>query len=273
MVLLPPLPLLLLLALPGCFSAVVNFSTCPQFFADPGGTVSPPTIFARGRYQQICQIRQGNLHEYATLYDTANKIPVYSAYKFDGLMDCKRNDSWFIEPQLEDSTKDVYMKREDKSITYQNQAVNADYENTGFDKGHLAPVYHARSQSCSDATFTLTNAAPQNKSFNRGQWKVTESTVAKALTQRCKRNSAYIVTGVVPDYNRPPLKNRVRVPSHFWTAYCCLDNNRRVTASSGFLGVNVNVPVQEMPVAYLEGNLTNLYATQFSVFGLNCHQP
>ena len=115
-----------------------------------------------------------------------------------------------------------------------HQAVNKDYSGTkthGYDKGHLAPVYHATSQSCSDATFTLTNAAPQDKSFNRGQWRVTEEAVADILVKNCLPNSAYIVTGVVP--GRRSLKNRVRIPSHFCTAYCCLDNNLKTKTSGG----------------------------------------
>ncbi len=55
-----------------------------------------------------------------------------------------------------------------------HQALNGDYEKSGFHKGHLAPVYQAESQDCADATFTLTNAAPQNPSFNGGQWRVLE---------------------------------------------------------------------------------------------------
>ncbi|KAL0151496.1 hypothetical protein M9458_053201, partial [Cirrhinus mrigala] len=48
------------------------------------------------------------------------------------------------------------------------QALNRDYRKSGRDKGHLEPVFQANSQDCADATFTLTNAAPQNPSFNRG---------------------------------------------------------------------------------------------------------
>uniref|UniRef100_A0A3B1KJW7 Uncharacterized protein n=1 Tax=Astyanax mexicanus TaxID=7994 RepID=A0A3B1KJW7_ASTMX len=233
----------LLLALSGCFGEVVDDFTHT--------------------------FRQGNLHEYATLYDTANKIPVYSAYRFDGLMNCRRNESWFIEPQLENRMASPRMESENRSINYQNQAVNADYENSGFHRGHLAPVYHARTQSCSDATFTLTNAAPQNSRFNQGQWRVTEKKVATILTQICSGNSAYIVTGVVPDNNRH-IGNRVSIPSHFWTAYCCLNNNRRVISSSGFLGENTNDRVQEIPVRVLDENLTALYHQKFQVFGGHC---
>ncbi|KAL0189679.1 hypothetical protein M9458_016778, partial [Cirrhinus mrigala] len=66
-----------------------------------------------------------------------------------------------------------------------NQAVNKDYKGSRYDKGHLASVYLADSQCCADATFTLTNTAPQNPSFNRGQWRILEEKIAEELTKRC----------------------------------------------------------------------------------------
>ncbi|XP_036413405.1 endonuclease domain-containing 1 protein-like [Colossoma macropomum] len=267
-------PVLLLLALSGCSSEVVpDFTqTCRAFFANPAGTQSPPTVFPGNNYKQICQVRY-NTYEYATLYDTANRIPVYSAYKFEGIKDCDRSDNWYIEPQLEDRDNEAEMAPESSMLQIDNQAVNEDYDNSGYDRGHLAPVYHARSPSCSDATFTLTNAAPQDRSFNRGQWRKTERDVAHTLNQKCLPNSAFIVTGVVPDYNKPPLKNRVRIPGYFWTAYCCLDNNLQVKAARGFIGENRNIPVKEMSVSDLDAVLTILYGNRpFSVFGGRCNK-
>ncbi|KAI4881849.1 hypothetical protein NFI96_026638 [Prochilodus magdalenae] len=267
-------PVLLLLALSGCSSEVVEdfTETCPEFFANPGGALSPPTVFTGDHYKQICQIRE-NTYEYATLYDTANRIPVYSAYRFEGLMGCQREDKWYIEPQLE-NINDKRMRPESR---VEHQASNQDYVNSGYHKGHLAPVYHARTQSCADATFTLTNAAPQVCTFNKGQWWRTEKAVARILESTCSSNQAYVVTGVVPGYSEPPLNDRVNIPSHFWTAYCCLDNNKRVLASGGFIGENTNAPVSQninapVPVRQLEGSLTVLYDNgNFTIFGGACH--
>ncbi|KAF4074891.1 hypothetical protein AMELA_G00228520 [Ameiurus melas] len=166
---------LLLLPLSLCLAEVVNnfIVSCPQFFATPNGVVSPPTGFGP-QYKQICQTLN-NQAEFATLYDTTYKIPVYSAYRFTGLKDCNRTDKWLIEPQLENVNLGRNMDTESAVGNITHQAVNADYVGSHFDRGHLAPVLHANSQNCSDATFTLTNAAPQNFSFNRGQWKSANS--------------------------------------------------------------------------------------------------
>ncbi|XP_017572793.1 endonuclease domain-containing 1 protein-like [Pygocentrus nattereri] len=262
---------LLLLALSGCSSEVVNdfTHTCPQFFANPGGTLSPPTVFKGNNYKQICQILN-NIPEYATLYDTANRIPVYSAYKFQGRKGGDRQGNWYIEPQLEDKGPQMASESNVKHIN--NQAVNADYKGTSthhFVKGHLAPVLHATSQSCANATFTLTNAAPQNDKFNNGEWKKIENAVAKTLEKQCKGNSAYIVTGVVPGPDK--LNNRVNIPGHFWTAYCCLDNNLKEKASGAFIGENKNVPVKEMSVKELDRKLSDEYGKVFRVFGSKCN--
>ncbi|KAL7852953.1 hypothetical protein SRHO_G00187380 [Serrasalmus rhombeus] len=173
-------PVLLLLAFSGCSSEVVpDFTeTCPEFFAMPGGTLFPPTIFTGNNYKQICQKRE-DTHEFATLYDTENRIPVYSAYRFEGIKHCKRQKIWYIEPQLE--ALGPNMASESSKLKIQNQATGEDYKNSGYDRGHLAPVYHSRSQSCSHATFTLTNTAPQNSSFNQDQWRITEEAVAQTL--------------------------------------------------------------------------------------------
>ncbi|XP_017572789.1 endonuclease domain-containing 1 protein-like [Pygocentrus nattereri] len=261
-------PVLLLLAFSGCSSEVVpDFTeTCPEFFAMPGGTLFPPTIFTGNNYKQICQKRE-DTHEFATLYDTENRIPVYSAYRFEGIKHCKRQKIWYIEPQLE--ALGPNMASESSKLKIQNQATGEDYKNSGYDRGHLAPVYHSRSQSCSHATFTLTNTAPQNSSFNQDQWRITEEAVAQTLNSTCLPNSAYIVTGVVPGPDK--IKNRVCIPSHFWTAYCCLDNNQQVIDSHGFLGENINDPVQNMTIRDLEGKLTDLYGKgAFHIFGGKC---
>ncbi|KAK9980596.1 hypothetical protein ABG768_000189 [Culter alburnus] len=257
--------LMLFLLSGGSAEVVQNFEQeCGQFFA---GGKSPTTFTGQPQYRQICQNLNGVVY-YATYYDTDNKIPVYSAYRFAGIKDCTRLNNWYIEPQLDDNNQQPNMKLE-KDVVIQglgvHQALNGDYEKSRYDKGHLAPVYQAESQSCADATFTLTNAAPQDLSFNRGQWKKLERKMAEELSQKCSQYSVFIVTGVVP--GTQTLKNRVKVPSHFWTAFCCLDQNNRCKISDGFIGENKNIPPNRMTVNALETELANHYnVNPFKVF-------
>ncbi|XP_016390077.1 endonuclease domain-containing 1 protein-like [Sinocyclocheilus rhinocerous] len=158
-------------------------SGCGQFFANGRS----PTRFPGLQYRQICQMRK-DVDYYATFYDTENKIPVYSAYKFEGIMHCKRRASWYIEPQIDDNNGRPNMASEgsvDIQVRGDRQALNRDYYRSGYHKGHLAPVYLANSQSCAYATFTLTNAAPQADYFNRVLWWDVEKSMAQYLEWGC----------------------------------------------------------------------------------------
>uniref|UniRef100_A0A9J7Y463 Endonuclease domain-containing 1 protein-like n=1 Tax=Cyprinus carpio carpio TaxID=630221 RepID=A0A9J7Y463_CYPCA len=255
MLLLPHVLMLSLLS-GGLARVVEDFkSECGQFFANG----ISPTKFPGPQYKQICQMRN-YVDYYATFYDTFNKIPVYSAYKFEGIGHCRR--------QIDDNYAGPNMASEGSvniQIHGDRQALNRDYYHSGYDKGHLAPVYQSFSQSCASATFTLTNAAPQVIRFNRGKWRNIENHLAKHLERACYFKPVYIVTGVVPgNYS---INNRVNVPSHFWTAYCCLDQNNRCSHSGGVTGTNENYSnITKMNVANLETVLGQLYGLTFTLF-------
>ena len=78
-------------------------------------------------YKRICQKvknasdesegrEPGGKYSFATLYDTKNKIPVYSAYTLGECVERPKEEigslPWNIEPQLEDEDKEVYMRLE-----------------------------------------------------------------------------------------------------------------------------------------------------------------
>ncbi|XP_051982305.1 endonuclease domain-containing 1 protein-like [Xyrauchen texanus] len=201
-------PVLILSFFSGGLTNVVDHfhRTCGQFFANGNS----PTILSGPQYIQICQSFEGKYY-YATLYDTKNKIPVYSAYRFKRNRCPRKEKKWCIEPQLDDKTKGHNMALESEGQYGHNQALSVDYKYSGYHKGHLAPVYHANSEEFAAATFTLTNAAPQHCSFNQGPWRKTEKHVAQILTSECPvPYKAFIVTGVVPGDIK--IKGRVTVP-------------------------------------------------------------
>ncbi|XP_044216219.1 endonuclease domain-containing 1 protein-like [Thunnus albacares] len=241
---------------------------CLSFFSNGQPPIGPSGV----QYKMICQKTEDG-YEYATLYDTNNKIPVYSAYEFQGKR--SKTSSWDIEPQLDDQNGGEFMASEGtvRNGLGQRQAVNEDYKKSNYDRGHLLPVNHRHTKSSADATFTLTNAAPQHPTFNRGIWKVTESEVVKTLINNClmKNLNAHIVTGVVPGSTYIGQKKDVNVPSHFWTAYCCRDNN--IPKESGaFYGTNDDSKkVVPMQIANLDAKLGGDYGvTGFKVFSDEC---
>ncbi|KAM7421671.1 hypothetical protein PAMA_015694 [Pampus argenteus] len=262
----------LLLALSDLATAEVVQSftgTCNNFFV-----MGIPPSRLQGTH--ICQIKtQAASYQFATLYDKSRRIPIYSAYRFRGRATCQRKSTWDIEPQLDDQNGIRFMASEATvSITKRGvyQALNNDYINTDYHKGHLVPVQHQQTQSCADATFTLTNAAPQYKTFNQGQWKAAERRTAVTLTRDCLNHgfNAYIITGVVPGNTQIHL--RVNVPAYFWSAYCCVDNNNIPQSSNAYYGNNdsTNI-VTTISVANLDNKLgTDYQSPGFELFPNHC---
>ncbi|XP_029610670.1 endonuclease domain-containing 1 protein isoform X2 [Salmo trutta] len=311
--------LLLLSLLPPALSRVVEkFSDVPQcknFFLN-GTTPNLPGILVGGtvqdqkRYKLICQLFN-NIYRFATLYDTTNRIPVFSAYTFTGPpTDPRPNPTWMIEPQLNGVNNSPEMKNMGEH--YQHQAGNYDYSNSipikGVNKGHLFPCSHAHDLDTQKSTFTLTNIVPQVVSFNNGRWKEMEENVREKLMTDCFSNNrkikAYVVTGAVPSKNKTlnntlknALNNRVNIPDLMWTAYCCYNNtlNNRVNIpdlmwtayccysnnlGQWVAGAHWSKNVQDTPkktlnpetLGALEGELNKIYNVGVKVFHDKCQR-
>uniref|UniRef100_A0A8C7F366 Endonuclease domain-containing 1 protein-like n=2 Tax=Oncorhynchus kisutch TaxID=8019 RepID=A0A8C7F366_ONCKI len=251
--------LLLLSLLPPALSRVVNRfdPECKEFFLE-GTTPILPGILVGGkvqdqnRYKPIYQVFKYmmnkvvyNTYMFATLYDTTNMIPVFSAYTFTGVGPReKRPDTWMIEPQLDGGIEPV-MGLEKEGVIYTHQAVNQDYDEYGKDKkvnkGHMFSKAFAHQPVNQDSTFTLTNAVPQVQSFNEGSWGKMDCEVRKILLKQCLDNNgqpkAYVLTGAVPSVNNK-LNNRVNIPDLLWTAYCCYNNKKKEWMAKAHWGVN-----------------------------------
>ncbi len=154
---------------------------------------------------------------------------------------------------------DEKLKNKEDKIK-KTQAINSDYDETGYDRGHLYP----NSFQCGEdreVTFTLTNAVPMDACFNRIHWKVWEGYLQSFLKDNLKidnkahsdsdsdsdddnkKASAYIVTGIVPGKVKIPQSGnrdlrRVTVPSLIWTAVCYEHKEHDKSFSFGYIGVN-----------------------------------
>ncbi|XP_055771233.1 endonuclease domain-containing 1 protein-like [Salvelinus fontinalis] len=250
--------LLLLSLLPPALSHVVekfsDVTDCEKFFLE-GTTPNLPGILVDGkvqdqnRYKPICQ-KFNNFYRFATLYDTTNRIPVFSAYTFTGPGGKRpKNIPWMIEPQLNGENNSPEMVNDSKEIEYQHQAGNYDYKNSipskGVNRGHLFPSSHAHDLDNQKSTFTLTNVVPQVVSFNGGSWSTMECNIREALVDNCKNNNnkieAYVVTGAVPS-NTNTLNNRVNIPDLLWTAFCCETSEKDKWMAVAHWGENQEEP-------------------------------
>lgn len=107
--------------------------------------------------------------------------------------------------------------RPDPDLAPGQRAELSDYQNSGYDRGHMAPAGDMRwDQNAMSESFYLSNMSPQiGPGMNRGIWKDLEE---KVRTWAIKRGELYIYTG--PVYKDAPKKtigaNHVAVPTHFY---------------------------------------------------------
>ena len=118
--------------------------------------------------------------------------------------------------------------RGDDHIPPQHRVVPKDYENSGYDRGHLAPAASMKWSRCAmDDSFLMSNIAPQvGAKFNNGIWGVLERRMRQWA---CERGTLYIVTGplyeskdggvLVYDRDGDKVDDNgiiVSIPSHFF---------------------------------------------------------
>ncbi|XP_038011425.1 endonuclease domain-containing 1 protein-like [Motacilla alba alba] len=270
------LGLLLLQVLASCLwlghsEVVKSFAECPQFFY---AETTPSDDLTPKNPAWICQ-RYNNSYHYATLYDRDKRIPVYSAYKYQPEEVKRPHKWWFVEPQLIGKNNLKEMEREVVLIQHnftldeiqKSQAVNADYNVTGFDRGHLCPTGHMDTKEGKTATFTLTNAVPQGSILNNGRWNNYEHQTMIEETKGC--TSTYVITGAVPG-NTYISNKRVNVPSHIWSAACCLVDEEPADAW-GAIAENDKNEVVVLRLGDLEKRLTELYKVKtITLFNNTC---
>ncbi|MBN3316738.1 ENDD1 protein, partial [Atractosteus spatula] len=253
-----------------------GFSNCKEFFYRE----TTPKWFTSDTDRDICQ-NYYNIY-FATKYDTGSRIPLWSAYRLD-TKSCRtqptRRQTWFVEPQVFSLDKVPQMTTEARSglsiaDLKSTQAINEDYQDTSYDRGHLNPFLFQCDQGRT-ATFTLTNAAPMDPCFIRVRWYKLEKALKDQLQKECNdiEGDSYLITGTVPSQNRkiPDQAedeegdrtrdyDRVSVPSHVWTAVCCDHAEQNRTFSFAFLGENQEESqLETLSVAELNGRLRDLY--------------
>ncbi|XP_026225474.1 uncharacterized protein LOC113168646 [Anabas testudineus] len=245
-----PLAVLLLSISPTETEVVKEMSQCEGFLLNKPpqvpGILEKGQIVNQNRYRVICQTYE-NKRRFVTLYDTNNKIPVLSAYKYRGQENSEEKEErpktrWKIEPQLEDRSTDKNMKNCNHA-EYKNQASDNDYKhNKDYNRGHLFPSSYGFDESDKISTFTLTNIVPQAISFNSGSWNKMEKYMRCVLENYCKNNinnpEGYIVTGAKASPDKK-LNSRVNIPSMLWSAFCCYSHQNRKWIAGAFWGDNV----------------------------------
>lgn len=135
---------------------------------------------------------------------------------------------------------------EDREIE-KGSASLADYANSGYDRGHLAPAADMRwSEKAMKESFLMSNMSPQVPMFNRRIWMHVEKTVREFAK---KEKSIFIVTGPIFFQNVHTNMigcNHVAVPHAF---YKVVYDETPPGKAIGFIVPNVNTNVSVMSFA------------------------
>jgi endonuclease G len=134
---------------------------------------------------------------YISNYDTIHKMPVWSYYI--ARIEHKKQ----IVPRYP-----FFMAC--PGIKY--QATNKDYDNSGYDKGHLTDADDMRwDKDAEQQSFYLTNVAPQVPEFNRVIWRELENHVRESLI-----DSSFVLTGVYSLNYKRFIGNKVYIPDYYY---------------------------------------------------------
>ena len=147
-------------------------------------------------------------NNFAIIYDQEHKVPALVAYS----MRFQRSKT-FVPAEGDWGPDDLLPK--------DVQAADADYTNSGYNRGHLVPA-KTLSYSCEAemSTYTFANAAPQNPASNKGEWLKTERFLRNFVASH-KNHDVFVLTGVLFDSSTTKTtmkKSDVSVPDFFWTA-------------------------------------------------------
>ena len=109
--------------------------------------------------------------EYRSTYDLRLQVP--------------RQVEWTISPKdLGTASRQAGWQFRQDLPYRQAVAVHADYNGSGYDRGHLCPAADRTSTlSAMKATFNMSNIAPQVPRLNRGAWKQSEDFCRRAVAR------------------------------------------------------------------------------------------
>ncbi|XP_061093040.1 endonuclease domain-containing 1 protein-like [Conger conger] len=251
---------------------------------------TPPLGLEARSLRRICQ-RYGGQPRYLTLYDTADHVPIYSAYTFKRSDGGKQADiPWMYEPQLATLSDGREMQPFPHGYLHHNfedsQAVLEDYDNAfKYERGQLNPDEHQADPSDKAATYTLTNVVPQVREFKIGPWTKQNHVIRRRLNNYC-RGTAYVVTGITTAGHMIRHHNidRVAVPAYMWSAYCCIRYDRNAPFEErykfpayAYYGLNdkENNQVLEISIKKLEEFLkgSTFVDKNFQIFVDDCVPP
>lgn len=158
-------------------SAQAGFDECRQFFVNGKPPVMPTS--ALGKQRELC------FDAFAVLHSGQSKTPVYVAERL--------NRAQLLDARDETRTNRFY---EEARLPSAERARLADYKNSGYDRGHMAPAADMPNAQAMAQSFSLANMVPQAQENNRGPW---AKSIEKPTRQYVMRagGDVFVFTGPV----------------------------------------------------------------------------
>lgn len=150
-----------------------DFDSCKQNFYQ--GFI-PQVMNAPAGLRALC------FADFAVLHSGHAKSPVYAAEHL--------TPASLVDAKDEVRTNKFY---EEARLPRADRATLADYQHSGYDRGHLASAAQRTTPEAMAQSFSLANMTPQSPKLNRGAW---SKSVEKATrTYVARGNEVYVLTG------------------------------------------------------------------------------
>lgn len=209
--------------------ATESFSACRNFFVNG----KPPVVAHRPTNRALCY------DAFAILHSGDSKTAVFVAEKLNRAAvadaDEERTDRFFPDARLRSAER----------------ATLADYQGSGFDRGHLAPAGDMPTAQAMAQSFSLANMVPQAPKHNQGAWRTSVEAATKKYAGRAS-GDVYVITGPVfaPSIDQSPGIGRghVRVPRYLFKLVYDQDKNR----AWAHWNLNDNATRPSPPISYGE---------------------
>lgn len=175
-----------------------GFTGCASLF--PGeAPIALSSIAPHWRASALCS------NNFAVLHSGLTKTPMLvverlNAAQIHDARDEARTDEFFPDPRLPRGER----------------AELADFQGSGFDRGHLSPAANQPDQRAMAQSFALSNMIPQDPTNNRKIWSKVEKDVRKFV--RRARGDVFVFSGPLFEGPRAATigANRVWVPTHLF---------------------------------------------------------
>lgn len=139
----------------------------------------------------------------------------------------------------------------DARLRSAERATLADYKDSGYDRGHLAPAGDMPTAQAMAQSFSLANMVPQAPEHNRGVWAKSVEIATRSYVRRAD-GDVYVITGpvYVPSIADGPSigPGQVRVPKYLFKLMYDQSQNR----AWAYWHENSNATQASKPISYGE---------------------